>query len=445
MTSLHDELQKGAHFSPDSQGYRDLLDILPDAVFAIDGDRRIRAMNPAAGELLGFEPAETLGRDCEEVLRCAYCGPLCAAREALQQAVTQKGFPCEIHRRDGEPRSVVIDAVPVGNSHVTVIVRDITAGERVRKALKERWVFHGMVCVSPVMKDVVDRVRDVAPYDSTVLICGESGTGKELVARALHAESPRAKNPFVAVNCSAYAENPLESELFGQARGGFTTTEHNRPGRLELADGGTVFLDEIGEVSPKIQVKLLRVLQEGEFERVGESRPRSVDLRVVAATNRDLRRDVEEGRFREDLYYRLNVFNLSLPPLRERREDVPALADYFLGRLRDRTGKEVNAFGDDVIEAFARYPWPGNVRELENVVESALVRARKNTIMIGDLPDALRTREVVAAQPEERLRAALQRAAGNVTRAARLLGVHRTTLWRQMREAGLRRDDFLPS
>jgi transcriptional regulator with GAF, ATPase, and Fis domain len=295
------------------------------------------------------------------------------------------------------------------------------------------------------MKDVVDRVRDVAPYDSTVLICGESGTGKELVARALHAESPRAKQPFVAVNCSAYAENPLESELFGQARGGFASTDQNRQGRLELADGGTVFLDEIGEVSPKIQVKLLRVLQEGELERVGESRPRTVDPRVVAATNRDLRRDVEEGRFREDLYYRLNVFNLSLPPLRERREDVPALADYFLGRLRDRTGKEVNAFGDDVIEAFARYSWPGNVRELENVVESALVRARKKTVTIGDLPDALRTREMAAAQPEERLRAALQRAAGNVTRAARLLGVHRTTLWRQMREAGLRRDDFLPS
>ena len=191
-------------------------------------------------------------------------------------------------------------------------------------------------------------------------------------------------------------------------------------------------------------MKLLRVLQEHEFERVGENRPRTVDLRVVAATNRDLRRDVEEGRFREDLYYRLNVFNLSLPSLRERREDVPALADYFLGRLRERTGKEVTTFGDDVIEAFARYAWPGNVRELENVVESALVRAHRKTIALEDLPDALRTRDVAAVQPEERLRAALQRAAGNVTRAARLLGVHRTTLWRQMREAGLRRDDFLP-
>jgi PAS domain S-box-containing protein len=444
MTSLHDELQKGAHFSPDSRGYKELLDVLPDAVFAIDGDRRIQAMNPAAAELLGFEPAETLGRDCEEVLRCSYCGPLCAAREAVQLGRPQTGFPCEIHRRDGEPRSVVIDAVPVGDSHVTVIIRDVTAGERVRKALKERWVFHGMVCVSPMMKDVVDRIRDVAPYDSTVLIYGESGTGKELVARALHAESPRAQRPFVAVNCSAYSESLLESELFGHGHGSLASTDGNRQGRLELADGGTVLLDEIGDVSPKIQVKLLRVLQDREFERVGESRPRTVDLRVVAATNRDLRREVEDGRFREDLYYRLNVFNLSLPPLRERREDVPALADYFLGRLRERTGKDVTAFGDDVIEAFARYAWPGNVRELENVVESALVRAHKKTVTVGDLPDALRSREVAAVQPEERLRAALQRAAGNVTRAARLLGVHRTTLWRQMREAGLRRDDFLP-
>jgi transcriptional regulator with PAS, ATPase and Fis domain len=286
-------------------------------------------------------------------------------------------------------------------------------------------------------------VRDVAPYDSTVLILGESGTGKELVARAIHAESSRADRPFVAVNCSAYSENLLESELFGHARGSFTGAERDRQGRFELANGGTVFLDEIGEISPKLQVKLLRVLQEREIERVGESRSRPVDLRIVAATNRDLQAEVREGRFREDLYYRLNVFTLRLPPLRERTEDIPALADHFLGKLCDRTGKEVRGLSGDVLDAFLRHSWPGNVRELENVVESALVRARGPLLTIADLPEGFRAEAALAAVPEDRIRAALGRTGGCVTRAARLLGIHRTTLWRQMREAGLTREQFL--
>jgi PAS domain S-box-containing protein len=431
------------HAESSADGYEALLRILPVGVFVIDADRRIETLNPAAATLLGFKAEELPGKTCADVFGCSYCGPACAAVQAREGAGVQLGFPAQLAPAEGQRRSVLIDAVPLERGRVAVVLRDVTDAERLRQALREKWVFHGLVCVSAATKEIVDRVRDVAPYDSTVLILGESGTGKELVARAIHAESPRADRPFVAVNCSAYSENLLESELFGHARGSFTGAERDRQGRFELSNGGTVFLDEIGEISPKIQVKLLRVLQEREIERVGENRSRPVDLRIVAATNRDLRREVQEGRFREDLYYRLNVFTLCLPPLRDRREDIPALADHFLGKLSARTGKEVRGFSGDVLDVFVRHAWPGNVRELENVVESALVRAHGPIIAASDLPDGFRAEAAPSATPEDRMRVALERTGGCVTRAARLLGIHRTTLWRQMREKGFHRGDFL--
>jgi len=424
-------------------GYDSLLRILPIGAFVIDGNRKIETFNPAAGDLLGYDAGAAPGHNCAEFFGCSYCGPSCAAAVARETERAQLGFPAQLTSQEGRQRSVLMDAVPLGSGRVAVLLRDVTDAERLRHALREKWVFHGIVCVSASTKEIVDRVRDVAPYDSTVLVLGESGTGKELVGRAIHAESPRAGRPFVAVNCSAYSENLLESELFGHVRGSFTGAERDRQGRFELANGGTVFLDEIGEISPKIQVKLLRVLQEREIERVGDNRSRPVDLRIVAATNRDLARDVREGRFREDLYYRLNVFTLELPPLRERSEDVPALADHFLAKLAERTGKEVHGFSGDVLDAFLHHGWPGNVRELENVVESALVRARGPKITLADLPESFRAEIVPAVSAEDRIRTALERTGGCVTRAARLLGVHRTTLWRQMREAGVRREDFL--
>jgi PAS domain S-box-containing protein len=261
----------------------DLLDVLPVGAFVIDQKQTIEAVNPAAAALLGYEPAQVSGRRCAEVLGCSYCGPACAAMEAREGERPRVGFPTQLTNSKGRKRSILMDAVPLGGGRVAVLLRDVTDAERVRRALLDKWVFHGLVGVAAATKEIVDRVRDVAPYDSTVLILGESGTGKELVARAIHAESVRADRPFVAVNCSAYSENLLESELFGHARGSFTGADRDRQGRFELAHGGTVFLDEIGEISPKIQVKLLRVLQEREIERVGENRARPVDLRVVAA------------------------------------------------------------------------------------------------------------------------------------------------------------------
>jgi PAS domain S-box-containing protein len=419
-----------------------LLEVLPVGAFTLGPGQKILTMNPAAGRLVGLDITEVLGRSCEEVLQCSFCGPACATCHARENGQVQRAFPSEIQRGDGTRRSVLIDAVPLEDGIVTVLIRDVTETERLRRALQDRWVFHGLVCVSPIMKEIVGKIRDVAPYDSTVLVLGESGTGKELVAHALHAESHRAERPFVTVNCSAYSENLLESELFGHVRGSYTGAERDRRGRFELADGGTIFLDEIGEISPKVQVKLLRVLQEREIERVGDSTTRSVDLRILAATNRDLAREVHEGRFREDLYYRLNVFALQLPPLRERKADIAALTDFLIQKVAKRTGKTVTAISEEAMEVFLCHAWPGNVRELENVIESAVVRARGDILLAVDLPDVLTDDHGRPARREDRIQDALRRTAGCVTRAARLLGIHRTTLWRHMREAGLRREDF---
>ena len=421
-----------------------LLDVLPIGVFTIGRDRRIRLMNGEAARLTGADLRDVVGRSCDDTMCCTFCGPECAARAVFADGETHRDFPVELRRPDGTTVSVRIDAAPLGGGEVAVTLRDVTESERLKRMISDRWVFHGLVGAAGPMKAVVAQIRDVAPYDSTVLVLGESGTGKELVARAIHAESPRAAKPFVTVNCSAYSEGLLESELFGHVRGAFTGADRDRAGRFEVAEGGTVFLDELGEISPKIQVKLLRVLQEREIERVGESKARPVDVRIVAATNHDLHAAVRDGRFREDLFYRLNVFTLRLPALRERREELPVLADHLLRRAAARTGKEVVSIAEDAMESLLAHAWPGNVRELENVLESAVVRSREGVVRLCDLPSGFSDALGGGLGDEDRIRAALHRAAGSVTLAARLLGVHRTTLWRWMCDAGMSRADFLP-
>jgi transcriptional regulator with GAF, ATPase, and Fis domain len=269
---------------------------------------------------------------------------------------------------------------------VAVAIKDITEAESLRHALDDRWKFHGLVCASGEMKEVVTLVRELAPFDSTVLVLGESGTGKEVIARAMHEESKRRLMPFVTVNCSAYSEGLLESELFGHAAGSFTGAMRDRQGRFESANGGTVFLDEIGEISPTIQVKLLRVLQERTFRRLGGTEEIEADIRIIAATNRDLARLIAEGRFREDLFYRINVIPLQLPPLRDRHEDIPLLAEHFLDRFRQQMGKPIEGFSAEALRRLEAYGWPGNVRQLENVIERAVALERGTSIQVEALP-----------------------------------------------------------
>ncbi len=306
---------------------------------------------------------------------------------------------------------------------------------RMRKQLSEKYRFENIVGQSPEMQVVFKSVQQVAPSRATVLITGESGTGKELIASALHHNSERSPKPFVKLHCAALAESLLESELFGHERGSFTGAEKRRLGRFEQADGGTLFLDEIGEISPSVQVKLLRVLQEHEFERVGSSQPVKVDVRVVAATNRDLKKMVEQGQFREDLYYRLNVINLRLPPLRERSGDIAPLALHFLATFAKENGKSAERFDEEALRLLKTYEWPGNVRELENVVERAVVLSDGPIIGRKQLPVELQLAPTVHSEipkiPGSKLEdierhAILETLAlvgGSTTRAAEMLGI----------------------
>ncbi len=320
-----------------------------------------------------------------------------------------------------------------------------------KERLGDRFDFSRIIATSPKMKTLLETLAMVAPSDATVLIMGESGTGKEVVANAIHHNSPRAGEPFIKVACAALPETLLESELFGHEKGAFTGAVTRREGRFQLAHRGTIFLDEVGEMSPAIQTKLLRVLQEKEFEPLGSTRTIKVDIRVIAATNRDLEKDVKEGRFREDLYYRLNVVPLTLPPLRERREDVPLLADHFLTLYREKNRKPVRGISGKALDLLIRYDWPGNIRELENCIERAVILSRDEVFVPADLPPQIRMLSpeegkdafaIPAGMSLEEMERAmivktLDETGGNRTRASEILGINRRTLQNKLKQYGL--------
>jgi len=321
-----------------------------------------------------------------------------------------------------------------------------------RKKVEERYGLEGLVGKSPQMLKIYDLIETVSQTDATVLIHGESGTGKELVANAIHFQSPRKKGPFVKVNCAALPETLLESELFGHEKGAFTGALRQRKGRFEMADGGTLFLDEIGDISPGVQVKLLRVLQERQFERVGGNETLSVDVRLICATQRDLKDEIRKGAFREDLYYRLNVVPIALPPLRERREDVLLLADHFIDKFSKKMGKEITGLTGDAKTLLLKYPFPGNIRELENMLERAIALIKGKAIQAEDLPDELcgqpssiqdvcnriRGSKPLASATKlfekEYIQSVLEKTKGKKGQAADTLGISRKTLWEKIKE-----------
>jgi DNA-binding NtrC family response regulator len=318
-----------------------------------------------------------------------------------------------------------------------------------RKVLKRDYHFRDMISKNPGMHRMFELARSAARSQSTILVLGESGTGKELLARAIHAESPRHEAPFVAVSCAALTETLLESELFGHEKGSFTGALSRRKGRFESAHGGTLFLDEIGDISPKLQLDLLRVLEERKFFRVGGSDPVDVDVRIIAATNRDVKKAVADGQFREDLYYRLNVIPIVLPPLRDRREDIPLLIDHFLEHLSVETDRKIEGVSPDAVALLMRHDWPGNVRELRNVLERGMVVAKGTLIQSEDLglvssgfhAEPFDTRLTLDDVERRHITAVLQHAGGNVTQAARTLAIDRVTLYNKIKKYGLRRGD----
>ncbi|MBK8230849.1 MAG: sigma 54-interacting transcriptional regulator [Candidatus Eisenbacteria bacterium] len=443
---------------------RDILDSLPDGVFTVDPEWRISSVNRSGQALLGIGEAEALGRLCRKVMRSDRCQNECPLRITLETGRQVWNYEVKAESADGRPLDLAVNTAVLRDAEGrpqggVVSFRDVTADRRLRDDLLGQVDRQGLIGRSRAMKELYELIDELADCCSTVLIEGESGTGKELVARAIQRGSRRKDRPFIKINCGAFAESLLESELFGHVRGAFTDARADRAGRFELADGGTLFLDEIGVASPSVQVKLLRVLQEQEFERVGGNHTLRVDVRVLAATNRPLRELVREGTFREDLFYRLNVVPVTLPPLRDRREDLIPLAEHFLRRNRAVFNRPVTGFSPRAMGRILEYGWPGNVRELENAVEHAFVRCHGSTIQEAHLPRQMREtfheqeaphRGQLHREPprspaaqsvasEHDLLATLVAVRWNRQEAARRLGIGRTTLWRRMVREGLTR------
>jgi len=370
--------------------------------------------------------------------------------EKLLDSSNPAVFEAELLRKDGGRLPVEIRAVGIehgGQQFLQGFARDLSELKALNEELRRRYSFESLVGKNQRMQEVYDLVLQVAPLSTTVLIQGESGTGKELIAQAIHQRSPRKDKPFVPVNCGALVESLLESELFGHVRGAFTGASTTRAGRFEAADGGTVFLDEIGDLSPATQVKLLRVLQEGEFEKVGSTTTQRVDVRVIAATNRDVKAAIRAGQFREDLYYRLNVVPIVIPPLRDRRDDIPILVRHFIEKFNRVMKKSIHTVSPDAMEVLMEYSYPGNVRQLENVIEHAFVKCQGNRIEKRHMPSdlvspkgdlvalALSSGNPLATLEKELIKKVLEQCQGNPQVAANRLGISRTTLWRKLRQA----------
>lgn len=439
---------------PDCGTTAAILESISDGVFTVDAEWRITSFNRAAEEITGVPRAEAIGKPCSEVFRASMCEADCALRRTLKTGKPIVNRSAFIVNAEGRRIPISVSTALLRDPKGRAIggaetFRDLSLVEELRKEISASFRVGDLVSRSPAMRRLFDILPQVAASDSTVLIQGETGTGKEVLAKAIHGLSPRRKGPFVAVNCGALPDTLLESELFGHRKGAFTGADRDKPGRFALAAGGTLLLDEIGDVSPALQVRLLRVLQERVFDPVGSTASVKADVRVVAATNRDLTADVRSGRFRQDLFYRIRVVQLELPPLRRRREDIPALVDHFVARFNRVQGKHVEGVAPDVLALLMAHDYPGNVRELENLVEHAFVLCPQGRIELGHLPPEFSARthrpDVGVADMPAALRsteaqcivAALERHGGNRLAAARELGLHRSTFFRKVKALGL--------
>ncbi len=427
---------------------------LQDAVITVNTKMEVIAVNNATNNICDFSPGQILHKGFGEMQTDCKKACVKVLEETLETKSTIKEFRVECQRANRANQVVLLTGSPLLDDNgefggAVLVVRDVTRLSVLERELEERSHFHRIVGKSPYMQRIYRTIEDLSESETSVLITGESGTGKELVADALHYGSIRAGEPFIKVNCAALAENLLESELFGHVKGAFTGAVKDRKGRFEMADGGTIFLDEIGDISPIIQLKLLRFLQEKEFERVGDSVSLKVDVRVVAATNRVLTEKVQLGAFREDLFYRLKVVELSLPPLRERREDIPLLVEHFIERFNKRMKKDIDGVSGEVLDIFMEYPWSGNIRELEHAIEHAFVVCHDSTLAIRHLPPEIRGNNVAgakgrglaktqAAEPQNILDI-LNETDWNKAKAARLLGISRPTLYQKIKAFKLSR------
>ena len=443
--------------APKTQEKDVILDSIADGVFTVDEDWRITSFNRAAERITGVSRAEAIGQRCCDVFRASICENECALREALGSGRPIVNKAIYILDAQGRRIPVSISAATLKDASDRVIggvetFRDLSMVEELRRELEGTYTFADIVGRSPGMRRLFDLLPQVADSNSTVLIEGASGTGKELFARAIHNLSPRRDKRFVAINCGALPDTLLESELFGYKAGAFTDARQDKPGRFAVADEGTIFLDEIGDISPAMQSRLLRVLQEKLFEPLGSVEPVEVDVRVVAATNQDLGKLVRQGAFREDLFYRINVMRLKLPALRDRREDIPLLVERFVGKFNRLQNKDIAGVSEEALALLMEHHYPGNVRELENIVEHAFVLCRGGLIEGHHLPPELRGDDDAARRLRKGARTlkalealhitdALRRHGGNRTAAARELGIDPSTLYRKIKSLAIKLPD----
>ena len=458
-----------------SKYWKAIVDTLQDGLMVVDPGGRVLAVNPAAERLTGYKAEELIGKSCR-MLDCTGCEIYGKGQAekwcGLFVKGTVKAKKCLITNKEKRSVNVIKNATILYNENRNVIgavetLTDMSAlvsqqAEilQLRRSLHMDEGFHGLIGKSLIMQNLFELIENVAQSDAPVMIGGESGTGKELVARAIHEASERIEKPFIKVNCSALNENLLESELFGHVKGAYTGAEKTRIGRFEAAHGGTIFLDEIGDISPAIQIKLLRTLEEKEIERVGDHQPIKVDVRVVSATNKDLETLIQLDRFRDDLYFRINVFPIHCPPLKDRLEDIPIIVQNFIRLNNEKSGKKILGMTPEAIEKITAYPWPGNVRELRNAIEYAFVLCSSGGIGVDHLPPKIAGATNVCPEPQltepqktegripgtrapvlknadaakrEALIDALRQARGNRSETAKLLGISRVTVWKQIK------------
>lgn len=438
-----------------NQFFNVILNSIADGVFTTDREGRVTFFNKAAQEITGFASKEAIGRYCFDIFRADICQSRCALKETIRTKKEIINLPITILNKEGKRVPISISTAVLKNEKGQIIggvetFRDLSTIEELKKELYQKYTLGDIISKNHLIHEIFDILPNIAESDSTVLIQGASGTGKELFAKAIHNLSRRKEKPFIKVNCVALPDTLLESELFGYVKGAFTDAKKDKPGRFALANGGTIFLDEVGDMSPSLQVKLLRVLQEKEYEPLGSTSPRKTDVRIIAASNRDLARLVSEGKFRDDLFYRLNVVKIELPSLSQRSEDIPLLIDHFIQKFNAKMRKQITGITDPALRVLLNYDYPGNVRELENIIEHAFVLCKKEQIDLDCLPKELSkaTIEMETSLPQkeesplERAEAdvierALKKYQGNRVRAAKELGIDRTTLWRKMKKYGL--------
>jgi PAS domain S-box-containing protein len=449
-------LRRGGKQNAPGEGFQisTILESIADGVFTIDDEWRLTSFNRAAERITGTPRRRAIGQKCFDVFHANICQTACALKRTLETGKEIIDLPVNILTGRGETLPISISTAVIRDQRGKIIggaetFRDLSAIETLRKELSKQYTIGDIVSKNEGMQKILSSLPSIAESLATVLIQGPSGSGKELLARAIHTLSLRKSGPYVVVSCAALPDTLLESELFGYVKGAFTDAKKDKPGRFALAEKGTLFLDEIGDVSPALQLKLLRFLQEREYEPLGATRTVRADVRVIAATNKNLAKRVEEGAFREDLYYRLNVVKIELPPLGRRREDIPLLVEHFLKRFSLKTNKRISSVSPEVMDLFLHYSFPGNIRELENALEHAFVLCQSPQIKLEHLPEELvekaKEKKYLETAPNTPLEAAerqaLQRALESVgenrKKAAKILGISYVTLWRKMKKLNL--------